>query len=214
MKLKVIRTTSRDSNITADDSLFNKTNDQLLAQAVRVYMSNKRQGTSKTQTRSDVSRTTRKWYRQKGTGNARHGARDATLFVGGAVAHGPTGMENWKKRLTKSQRRQAIIAALSAQVQNIVINDEINDLSGKTKQAFELLNEIAAKFEGDKFNLTENNLLIIVDKKNEKLDRAMKNIPKVRVIVVDLVNALLIAQADKIILTTGSLETLEEKLKT
>jgi large subunit ribosomal protein L4 len=212
MKLKVIRTTSRDSSVTADDNLFNKTNDQLLAQAVRVYMSNKRQGTSKTQTRSDVSRTTRKWYRQKGTGNARHGARDATLFVGGAVAHGPTGAENWKKKLTKSQRKQATIAALSAQVQNIVINDEIKDLSGKTKQAFELLNEIVAKFEGEKFNLTKNNLLIIVDKKNEKLNRAVKNIPKVRVIIVDLVNALLIAQADKIILTTDSLETLQEKL--
>lgn len=212
MKLKVVRTTSRDSSVTVADEVFAKPNQQLLAQAVRVYLSNQRQGTSKTQTRSDVNRTTRKWYRQKGTGNARHGARDAALFVGGAVAHGPTGQENWKRRLTTVQKRQALAAALSAQVENIVINDELTEVGGKTKQAFTLLSEIIAKFEQDPFE--KSKVLIVAAEVNQKLLRAIRNLPNVDLINAVQVNALDIAAADKIIFTSAALEAVEARLTT
>ncbi len=212
MKLKVIRTTSKDSSITVSDQVFNKKNDQLLAQAVLVYLSNKRQGTSKTQTRSEVSRTTRKWYRQKGTGNARHGARDANLFVGGAVAHGPTGMENWKKTLTKKQKKQALIAGFSAQVKKIVINDEILDLSGKTKNATELLTKIIHNFEPD-LTLAKTKILIVVDKKNDKLNQATSNLSNVRILLTNQLNALVVSQVDLIIMTSSAVSALEKKLE-
>lgn len=212
MKLKVVRTSSRDSSITVSDLIFNKKNDQLLAQAVLVYLSNKRQGTSKTQTRSEVSRTTRKWYRQKGTGNARHGARDATLFVGGAVAHGPTGTENWKKTLTKKQKKQALIAGLSAQVKNIVINDEILELSGKTKQADELLNKIIKNFNEDLVT-DKTKILIVADKRNEKLNQATSNLSNVKILLTNQLNALMVSQADLIIMTSEAVSALEKQLE-
>ncbi len=212
MKIKVIRTTSRDSSVTVEDELFDKDNDWLLAQAVRVYLSNQRQGTSKTQTRSEVTRTTRKWYAQKGTGNARHGSRDPTLFVGGAVAHGPTGRENWKKSLSQQQKKLALAAAFSAQAKNVVINDELLELSGKTKQAYQLLTEIINKFKPDQNDFEQQGVLIVVSEKNDKLYRAVNNLANVEVKLSSLLNALDVAQADIIVLTSQSLQDLQDKV--
>src|SRR3989344_8061779 len=66
-----------------------KINQPLMAQAVRVYLANQRQGNAHTKSRGEITLTTAKWYRQKGTGRARHGAKSAPIFVGGGVAHGP-----------------------------------------------------------------------------------------------------------------------------
>ncbi len=198
--------------MTVNEELFNQRNPQLLAQAVRVYLSNQRQGTSKTQTRSDVSRTTRKWYRQKGTGNARHGAKDATLFVGGAVAHGPTGKENWKKSLPAALKKKALIAALSAQADNIVLNDEINELKGKTKEAYQLLKEISEKFEDEAIEIDTTKFLIVPAERRTQTERAISNLPNVKLVTADKLNALIAAQADKIILTQEGLDELEARL--
>lgn len=212
MKLRVIRTTSRDSHVTVSDELFGRKNDQLLAQAVRVYLSNQRQGTSKTQTRSDVTVTTRKWYRQKGTGNARHGAKDATLFVGGAVAHGPTGEENWKRKLPAEFKKRALIAALSAQIDNIVLNDEIDELKGKTKQAYQLLKEIAAKFEDEELDVDTVKFLVVAAETRPETRRALSNLANVKLTTARQLNALTVAQANKIIITQSGLEQLESRL--
>ncbi len=214
MKLRVVRTTSRDSHVTVEDAVFNQPNPILLAQAVRVYLSNQRQGTSKTQRRGDVNRTTRKWYRQKGTGNARHGAQDATLFVGGAIAHGPTGEENWKKRLPQALKVKSLAAALTAQADNIVINDEILELKGKTKKANQLLQEIFAKFENGEFE--EQRLLIITAQKEENLKlvkRAINNLPNVFLQSAEMLNTLDVARADKLILTSQAVEVLTTRIK-
>ena len=185
MKLSVINTTSsaKNSQLKVSESLFDQPNPRLLAQAIRVYLSNQRQGTSKTKTRSEVKMTTRKMYRQKGTGGARHGAKDAALFVGGGIAHGPTGQENWKRSLTRTLRSKALAAALTAQSSHIYINDEILDLSGKTQEAVELLEQISAKLKDEKFELTKSKLLIVVEERHEKMERALKNIPNVTVAV-------------------------------
>ncbi len=211
MKLRVVRTTSRDSHISVEDQVFNQPNDYLLAQAVRVYLSNQRQGSSKTQTRSEVNRTTRKWYAQKGTGNARHGAQDANIFVGGSIAHGPTGRENWKKNLTKTLKKKALAAALTAQVDNIAINDECEEFEGKTKQAYQLLTEVVAKIDQvDEFD--DCKILLIVPEKSELLMRAVRNLPNLKVIRADLLNALVVAQADKIIMTNQALEIIQNRI--
>lgn len=215
MKLEQIKTTSTSKNtqVKVSDDLFDKPNSQLLAQAIRVYLSNKRQGTSKTKTRSEVKMTTRKWYAQKGTGNARHGAQDAALFVGGGIAHGPTGRENWKKSLSKQQKKQSLTAALTAQSSNIFINDEVEDLKGKTKEAVQLLEKIAKKFNDDKFELSESKLLIVVKEKQEKMMRSLKNIPNVTAVSANQLNALALAKAHKILMTTQALKILEERIK-
>lgn len=84
----------------------------LIAQYVRVYLTNQRQGTVSALTRSEVTGSTKKIWRQKGTGRARHGAAKANLFVGGGVTFGPKPKE-YLKSLNKKQKKQALFSALS-----------------------------------------------------------------------------------------------------
>src|SRR5207248_616028 len=81
-------------------------NKKLLAQAVRVYLANKRQGNASTKTRGEVEGSTRKIYRQKGTGNARHGSIRAPIFVKGGIVHGPR-PRDFSLGLSKKMRRKA-----------------------------------------------------------------------------------------------------------
>ncbi len=89
MKLPLLTPTGVTGTISVSEALFKaEVNPILLAQVVRVYLANSRQATSKVKTRSEINRTKKKWYRQKGTGGARHGARTANIFVGRGVSHG------------------------------------------------------------------------------------------------------------------------------
>lgn len=178
-------------------------NQVLLAQAIRVYLSNQRQGTSQVKTRSEVSRTTRKWYRQKGTGNARHGSKKAPIFVGGGVAHGPTGQENWNRSLTRQLKRKALISAMSAQADNMIVASGLSDLSGKTKEAAELLSKM--KIEAKK-------VLIILADFDEQVLRSLRNLAQVQIARADQVNVYDIASADQIVLTKEAVEVIEKRL--
>jgi len=99
-------------------------NPALIAQYVRVYLHNQRQGTASAQTRSEVTGTTQKVYRQKGTGRARHGAAKANLFRGGGVTFGPK-PRTFSLSLNKKQKKQALFIALSqkAHSKNIRVLD-------------------------------------------------------------------------------------------
>lgn len=204
MKLIKITATSK-SSLNVNDNVFGaEVNEVLLSQAIRIYLSNKRQGTSKVKTRAEVTRTKKKWFKQKGTGNARHGARSANIFVGGGVAHGPKGNENWNLKLTNVMRKKALISALSAQVKEIVVSDEIMSLSGKTKEAVALINKLAPK---------TGKILIIINESKEEVLRSLRNIETVLVVSASRVNALEIAMADKIIITLGAIKTIEDRLE-
>src|SRR5579885_383385 len=111
-----------------------KVNKQLLAQAVRVYLANKRQGTVSTKTRGEVDGSTRKIYRQKGTGRARHGSVRAPIFVHGGVVHGPK-PRDYSLNLPKKMRRKALFSALSAKLQDgqIKVVAGFEKLEPKTK---------------------------------------------------------------------------------
>jgi len=89
-----------------------KVNLPLLAQAIRVYEERSHIGLAKTKTRAEINRTKKKWYRQKGTGGARHGARSAPIFVGGGVAHGPKPVRR-ELKLPDKMRKMALSVALS-----------------------------------------------------------------------------------------------------
>lgn len=89
-----------------------KNNEQVLAQYVRVYQANQRQGNASTKTRGEVTGSTRKIYRQKGTGKARHGSIKAPIFVGGGVVGGPK-PRDYSLKMNKKQKRQALFASLS-----------------------------------------------------------------------------------------------------
>jgi len=205
MKLKVITATSKSSTIEVSDSIFSqKENPVLVAQAVRVYLSNLRQGSSKVKSRGFVKRTKSKWYKQKGTGNARHGSRNAPIFVGGGVAHGPTGKENWTKNLSRKMKAQALRVALSMQAENIIVTDNFNSLGGKTSEAAKLL---------DKMIDQRGKVLVVLTDKSELIRRSLGNIPRVLTVQALEINALQVAMSDNLIFTKDSIKILESRLK-
>lgn len=122
-----------------EDIFGAKINPTLMAQAVRVYLANQRQGTASTKTRGKVTASTRKIYRQKGTGRARHGANSAPIFVGGGVAHGPL-PRDYSLDLPKKMRRAALFSALTQKHNDdsVVVLDA-NGASGKTKEVMSAL---------------------------------------------------------------------------
>ncbi len=201
MKLPSHSKTGTKSTVTVTDTLFAApVNQQLLSQAVRVYRANSRQGTAKVKTRSEVARTKKKWYKQKGTGNARHGARSAHIFVGGGVAHGPDGNQNWSLSMSQQMKQKALISALSAQSAQCSVCDAVTDLTGKTKDAVSLFTSMG---------LSDERILIIVDRHVEQLRRATQNLQNVFVTTALKTNAYEIAQANHIVLTSDAITTLE-----
>ena len=101
-------------SISLPESIFKaKVNPQVVAQAVRVYLANQRQGTSSTKTRGEVQGSTRKIYRQKGTGRARHGSIRAPIFVHGGVAFGPK-PRDFSLKIPSKIKQQALFSAFSS----------------------------------------------------------------------------------------------------
>src|SRR3989344_7875158 len=106
------------TTVTLPEYLFGaKVNRPLMAQAVRVYLANQRAGTQSTKTRGEVDGSTRKIYRQKGTGRARHGGIRAPIFVGGGIAHGPK-PHDFSRELPQKMRRAALFSALSGKLKD------------------------------------------------------------------------------------------------
>ena len=203
MQLPVIDSTSKNEEIRVSDILFSdKAADQLLAQAIRVYQANLRQGTSYTKTRSEVKRTKKKWYKQKGTGNARHGARTPNIFVGGGVSHGPRAIENWSLKLNRKSKLIALQQALTLQKKNLFVSKDIATLKGKTKGADKLIS---------KFSEKTDKVLVILHKMNEPVLRALTNLSNVSVTTAERLNVLQMAQADKILIDFSALKTLEDR---
>ena len=132
--------------VTLPGSLFSvPASPQLLAQYVRVYLANQRQGTASTKTRSEVTGSTKKIYKQKGTGRARHGADKAPIFVGGGVAFGPKPQDH-SLSLTKKQRTKALLMTLSEHLANnsLSVVSNMAKATGKTKQMNSLFTALKA----------------------------------------------------------------------
>lgn len=151
-----------------------KPNKVLIAQAVRVYLANQRQGNASTKTRGEVVGSTRKIYRQKGTGRARHGAVKAPIFVGGGVAMGPK-PHDFSLALPQKMRRKALISALSEKAQNGMIKIIDGDFSGKTKEVAKLMKVLELTNKGK-----ANKILLVIDK-NENAKRGAHNIDGLKI---------------------------------
>jgi large subunit ribosomal protein L4 len=170
---------------------------KLLAQAVRVHLANQRQGTQSALTRSEVNRTRKKLYKQKGTGGARHGDRKAPIFVGGGVSFAPK-PRDYSLKLSKQMKKKAVEEALKTK--KIEKIEGLEKISGKTKELAKLLT--GAK-----------SFLIITDGYQEKIWRAARNIPGVAVLPENQLNAYEVLKAEKI-LTTGTKEIKDNRSET
>jgi large subunit ribosomal protein L4 len=175
----------------------------LMHQAFERQMANARAGTHKTQTRSEVNRTTRKWYRQKGTGHARHGSRSANLFVGGAVAHGPR-PRDYSKKMPRRMRRAALRAALSAKAREdgIVVVDALDVEVPKTRVMLSALESLGIA----------GSVLLLLPERNEMVERSVRNLPNVKVLNANYLNVRDLLSYDKILIPMDSLQIIERIL--
>ncbi len=183
--------------ITLPKEIFSvKASDKLLSQYVYVYLNNLKKGRHQTKTRSMVTGSTRKIYRQKGTGRARHGDIKAPIFVGGGIAFGPTG-DYRQLKLTKKMRRKALFYALSLKAKEkkiMVANSALVDKVNKTKQAENLLTSLQLK--GD---------LILVLPHHDKVQIYFHNLDNLTVNEPMALNAYRVLQAKNLIFTDKSL---------
>ena len=169
----------------------------LLQRTVRWQLAKRQAGTHKTQERGEVSVTTKKYIRQKGSGGARHGSRNANIFVGGAVAHGPR-VRSHAHDLPKKVRKLALAHALSAKVKDgsLIVLDEAKLSEGKTK-------ELSAKF---KALGVENALIIGGAEVDENFAKAARNIPNIDVLPVAGLNVYDILRRKQLVVTKDALD--------
>lgn len=171
----------------------------LMAQAVRVYLANQRVGSASTKTRGEVEGSTRKIYRQKGTGRARHGAIRAPIFVGGGIVFGPK-PHSYKLKFSSSMRRAALASALTYQHSqgNVIISSELNDLKPKTKIIGTALTKIGA---------TAKTLLVYA-KESKNIPQSVRNLKDVESISAQNLNTYAILSHQTLIVTKSALPQL------
>lgn len=178
-----------------------KLNPSLLAQAVRVRLSNSRTALAKTKTRAQINRTKKKVYKQKGTGGARHGARSAPIYVGGGIAHGPRGMQNYKLTLPVNMKKLALSSALSAKLskkQILVADIEKVEPKAKTLAASLKKMKLAGK-------------VTIVHAGNSDLVKAGRNIKNVLLIPAVNLSAYDCLVGGNLLFTNEALPVLEKR---
>jgi len=179
-----------------------KVNEPLMAQAVRVYLANQRKSKAKVKTRGEVRGSRRKIWRQKGTGRARHGDRYAPIFVGGGRAHGPTGEENYKLKMSKKMRKAALFSALTSKLREdkILVVKGLEKVGPKTKEMAGILEKLTK----------DKKLTIVLPGVIENIIRAARNIKGARLAQANLLNTYQVLNGGKIILMKESVDKLKE----
>ncbi|MCS7283441.1 MAG: 50S ribosomal protein L4 [Anaerolineae bacterium] len=175
----------------------------LMHQALVRQLANARLGTHKTKTRGEVNRTTRKWYRQKGTGRARHGSRNAPIFVGGGIAHGPK-PRSYEQRMPKKMRRAALRSALSVKASNqqIVVVDRLELPEPKTREMRGVL---------ERLNVGEN-ALILLAQRNEVVEKSARNLPGVKTLRAGYLNIRDLLKYEKVLMPLDAMQVIESIL--
>jgi large subunit ribosomal protein L4 len=177
-----------------------KVNRGLMHQALVRQMANKRAGTHKVKGRSEVNLTGKKIYRQKGTGNARHGSKRAPIFVGGGVAHGPF-PRDYSKDMPRKMRRAAIRSALTVKAQSgdILVLDRVNLDAPKTK-------EMAAT---QRTLVGESSALLVLGDRNENVEKSARNMTSLRALHANYLNVRDLLGHDKVLMTQDALEVIK-----
>lgn len=179
-----------------------KVNKTLLAQALRVYLSNQKSHWGHTKTRGEVQGSTRKIYKQKGTGRARHGSKMAPIFVKGGIAMGPR-KRDVELGLPKKMKKAALVSALSQKLseKQVFGVTGLDKASGKTKEAAQFIK-----------NFGQKSALVITGQKIEPAHRAFNNIQGVKVQTADQLNVLSIISYKSLVLTKESILKLMERI--
>ncbi len=204
MELQVIKLDGTESgNIVLNDSVFGiEPKTESLADVVRWQLARRQAGTHAVKGRSDVSRTSKKLYRQKGTGRARHGARTANIFVGGGIVFGPTPRSHDFK-INKKVRELALRSMLSlkAKENNLIICEDLNLATNKTKDLSAILSKL------------DLNSALFVDFGNfDNFKQACSNLYRIDVLPTIGLNVYDGLRHEKIVLTRSAVENIQERL--
>jgi large subunit ribosomal protein L4 len=204
MKTKVLNLDSGDAGeIELNDEIFGLEPRQDLIQRVIVWqLAKRRAGTHKTKTRGEVNRTTKKVYKQKGTGSARHGARSAPLFVGGGKAMAPV-VRSHEFDLTKKVRALGLRHALSSKAKEskLIVVDQAAVQDVKTKA-------LAARL--GKFSTAST--LIVDGEFDLKFALSARNLRNVHLLPASGLNVYDILRRDTLVLTKAAVQAIEERL--
>lgn len=184
-----------------NDAVFGvEVNEHLVHLAVVAQLANKRQGTQKAKTRSEVRGGGRKPWRQKGTGHARQGSTRAPQWTGGGVVFAPT-PRDYSFKLNKKEKRAALKSALTSRVEEkkFIVLDEINFGEIKTKNFQNVLN-----------NLNVAKALVVLEDGNKNAELSARNIPSVKTARTNTINVYDILKYNTVIATKAAVETIEE----
>ena len=184
-----------------NDAVFGvEVNEHLVHMAVVAQLANKRQGTQKAKTRSEVSGGGRKPWKQKGTGHARQGSTRAPQWTGGGVVFAPT-PRDYTITLNKKEKRAALKSALTSRVNEnkFIVVDEMNFDEIKTKKFANVMN-----------NLKVSKALVVVGDNSENVIKSAKNIPAVKTALVNTINVYDILKYNTVVATKAAVAKIEE----
>ena len=187
--------------IDLNDAVFGvEVNEHLVHMAVVQQLANKRQGTQKAKTRSEVSGGGRKPWRQKGTGHARQGSTRAPQWTGGGVVFAPV-PRDYSFKMNKKEKRAALKSVLTSKVQEnkFIVLDELKLAEVKTKEMKKVLD-----------NLKVNNALVIIGDDSENVALSARNIAGVQTASVNTINVFDMLKYNTIIATKSSVASIEE----
>ncbi|MDX9906581.1 MAG: 50S ribosomal protein L4 [Bacteroidales bacterium] len=191
--------------VTLNEGIFGITpNDHAIWLDVKLYLANQRQGTSKAKERSEVSGSTRKLKRQKGTGTARSGDINSPVFRGGGRAFGPR-PRDYEFKLNKKLRKLARKSALTykAQENGIVILEDFNFEEAKTKNFVAMLKNL---------NLEDKKTLLVMPDTDKNLVLSSRNLKKAKVMRAEMLNTYDILNANNVVIAESSMPIIEEIL--
>ena len=187
--------------IELSDAVFGvDVNEHLVHMAVVAQLANKRQGTQKAKTRSEVSGGGKKPWRQKGTGHARQGSTRAPQWTGGGVVFAPV-PRDYTIRLNKKEKRLALKSALTSRLQEnkLIVVDELKFDEIKTKNFVNVMN-----------NLKADKALVVLNENDANVVMSARNIPTVKTALTNTINVYDILKYNTLILTKDAVATIEE----
>ena len=187
--------------IELNDSIFGvEINEHLVHMAVLQQLANKRQGTQKAKTRSEVRGGGRKPWRQKGTGHARQGSTRSPQWTGGGVVFAPT-PRDYSFKLNKKEKRAALKSALTSRVveNKFVVVDELKLDEIKTKKFVEVIK-----------NLSVEKALVVLNDMDKKVIASAANIPTVKTTQTNELNVFDVLKYDTVVVTKAAVATIEE----
>lgn len=187
--------------IELSDSIFAvPVNEHLVHQAVVAQLANKRQGTQKAKTRSEVSGGGRKPWRQKGTGHARQGSIRAAQWTGGGIIFAPT-PRDYEVKMNKKERRAALKSALTSKVQDnkLVVVDSLALAEAKTKEMQKVLT-----------NLKADKALVVTADDDQKVVLSARNIADVQTATVNTINVYDVMKHSTVVVTKDAVASIEE----